>query len=172
MKRLANPQALAAASRRRDSEDNDTWLTPRWILAELGVFDLDPCASAMNPEWVCPNFYTEYSDGLRREWQGRVFMNPPYSDTEAWIEKHARHGNGISLVPASVESGAWRQFIWKKAKALFLFYGRTRFCRVDGSSTTGRPRRSVALIAWSEFDATVLRGAPFAGVHIEKWEQV
>lgn len=51
----ANPQAMAAVSKRSFIEphpelsviqDADTWLTPRWILDQLGKFDLDPCAAA------------------------------------------------------------------------------------------------------------------------------
>ena len=103
MKRLANPQAMADVSA-RDREEPDTWLTPRYILEYLGDFDLDPCASHHNPTWVCDRFFTEAQNGLNREWIGRVFMNPPFSDIRPWIERHAKHESGISLIPASVES--------------------------------------------------------------------
>ena len=47
-----NPQAMAAVSSRIEfggdarlstAVDVDTWLTPRFILGQLGYFDTDPC---------------------------------------------------------------------------------------------------------------------------------
>jgi phage N-6-adenine-methyltransferase len=151
--------------------DGDTWLTPRYILDHLGKFDLDPCAASGNPEWCAQNFYTKTVDGLSIDWYGRVFMNPPFSNTAPWIRRHAEHGNGISLVPASVESRVWREIVWKQAHAILLLHGRTRFANPDGSATTGRPLRSIALIAWSSFDARILEDSPFAGVLLKSWNQ-
>lgn len=159
-----------AAITARTREEPDTWLTPQWILSQLGNFDLDPCAATQNPTWTgTMNHFTEEEDGLAQAWDGRVFMNPPFSKTTNWIRKHADHGNGISLVPATVESIVWREVVWKKAKAIFLLHGRTRFCRPDGSTTTGRPLRSVCLIAWSYPDAVVLQKSTYAGVLLTEW---
>ena len=177
----ANPQAMAHVSKVRNfsgvpelasnEADPDTWLTPRFILEHLGRFDLDPCAAVSNPQWCAPFFRTKIEDGLNYEWCGRVFMNPPFSNTTPWIIKHALHGNGISLVPASVESRVWREIVWKRAQAILLMHGRTRFCNPDGSATTGRPLRSIALIAWSPEDHRILKVAPFAGVLLTNWKQ-
>lgn len=175
-----NPQSAAAAAKRiadpgdlaHIKSDGDTWLTPLWILERLGRFDLDPCAAEAAPTRVAPTFFTKSEDGLRQEWHGRVFMNPPFSNTVPWLEMHCRHGIGISLVPASVESQAWRSFVWKKASGIFLMHGRTRFCNPDGSYTTGRPLRSVALIAWSDWDLDILARADFAGVLLTQWRQL
>ena len=176
----ANPQAMAAASKRSNSpgelahidSDGDTWLTPPWILEKLGVFDLDPCATEYCPDRIAPWYFTKADNGLAQEWQGRVFMNPPFSNTAPWLEKHARHGSGVSLVPASVESQVWRRCVWPTAKAICLLHGRTRFCNPDGSSTIGRPLRSVALIAWSDLDLDILARADFAGVLLTQWRQL
>ena len=176
----ANPQAMAAVSRRTEYQgdprlseavDGDTWLTPRYILSQLGDFALDPCAAAQNPTWVCARHYTKDEDGLRRGWKGRVFMNPPFSNTTPWLVRHAEHANGISLVPASFESKVWREIVWKRAVAILLLHGRTRFCNPDGSSTTGRPLRAVSLIAWTLDDAAVLEISSLAGVLLKAWDQ-
>ncbi len=176
----ANPQAMAAVSKRRENgghsaltheSDGDTWLTPRYILGELGGFDLDPCATELNPHWVCERSFTRDDDGLHARWVGRVFMNPPFSNTVPWLRRHARYGDGISLVPASIESVIWRDAVWPRAKAILLLHGRTRFCNPDGSTTTGRPLRSVALIAWGDEDQNILRGSALAGVLLEDWRQ-
>jgi phage N-6-adenine-methyltransferase len=178
----ANPQALATISAKREftgdhrlaSEipgDGDTWLTPRWILTQLGEFDLDPCACEQIPDWVCSRFLTSKQNGLETPWEGRVFMNPPFSNTVPWLIRHSEHANGISLVPASVESPLWRSNVWPKAKSVLLLHGRTRFCNPDGSKSVGRPLRSVALIAWSDVDAAVLQRCPIAGVLLRFWHQ-
>lgn len=175
----ANPQAMAAVPKRdkRPGElahqdvDADTWLTPMWLVDRLGVFDLDPCAAECNPNRIANSHFTKQHNGLAQEWTGRVFMNPPFSNTAPWLERHAAHGDGISLVPASVESKVWRRCVWPKAKAILLLHGRTRFCNPDGSVTTGRPLRSIALIAWSDYDARILEGAGFAGVLLNSWRQ-
>lgn len=177
---IRNPQAMAAVSKRKEYEghpdlgtpaDPDTWLTPRYVLEQLGAFDLDPCAAEENPAWVAPRCYTKRDDGLTAEWSGRVFMNPPFSNTIPWIRKHAEHGRGISLVPTSIESRIWRELVWSKAPAVLMLHGRVRFCNPDGSNTGGRPLRPVALIAWSQDDAAVLAGSQLAGVLLTKWEQ-
>ena len=174
-----NPQAMAAVAKRVLVEktelselcDGDTWLTPRYILSQLGSFDLDPCAASQNRHWICERGWVQEEDGLSRSWNGRVFMNPPFSNTAPWLVRHADHGEGVSLVPASVESRIWREKVWKHAAAVLLLHGRTRFCNPDGSATNGRPLRSIALIAWSEADAHILKISTLAGVFLADWSQ-
>lgn len=175
-----NPQAMAIVSARTrfnghpelgSDVDVDTWLTPRYILSELGHFDMDPCAAESQPHWVANASYTRIEDGMNSPWSGRVFMNPPFSNTVPWLARHAEYGIGISLVPASVESRIWREIVWKKAAAVMLLHGRTRFCNPDGSSTTGRPLRSISLIAWTKEDANVLESCQLAGVILTAWTQ-
>jgi hypothetical protein len=177
-----NPQAMASCSSARGytgderlqsaiAADGDTWLTPKWLLGQLGEFDLDPCACQQIPDWVCNRNFTETDNGLIQPWTGRVFMNPPFSKTAVWLPVHADHGQGISLVPASVESRVWRAHVWPKAKGVLLLHGRTRFCNPDGSNTVGRPLRSIALIGWSAEDAAILRNSEIAGVWLSEWSQ-
>jgi hypothetical protein len=175
-----NPQALGAVSKRKSYDgdprlgqavDGDTWLTPRWILSQLGSFDLDPCAAAAAPDWVARHSYVLPLDGLEMTWFGRVFMNPPFSNTVPWLERHAEHGRGISLVSASTESTVWRELVWKKAQGILLLAGRTRFSNPDGSITTGRPLRPVCLIAWSPADREILEASTLAGVFLTSWSQ-
>ncbi len=143
--------------------DNDTWLTPRWILEQLGEFDLDPCAAQCYPEWtgashvLTPN-HNNGRGGLSHAWEGRVFLNPPFSDIAPWVEKMAAHGDGIALLPAGHETEAWARFVWGKASAILLLRGRVRFTGPDGATTRGRPRCPVALVSYDPQKSTTARG--------------
>jgi len=45
---------------------SDTWLTPPHVLAALGPFDLDPCASPSPQPW--PTAATIWGSGASRHW--------------------------------------------------------------------------------------------------------
>lgn len=78
--------------------DRDTWCTPPWLTEPLGRFDLDPCSNERSSVRAVQSFNFERAgeDGLELAsavWaSARVFINPPYSDVEPWIEayKHTR----------------------------------------------------------------------------------
>ena len=58
---------------------SDEWYTPKEILDALGKFDLDPCAP-IRPLWPTAEvMYDQNIDGLSQIWEGRVWLNPPYS---------------------------------------------------------------------------------------------
>jgi hypothetical protein len=44
--------------------------------------------------------YNKNDDGLKQEWKGRVWLNPPYSRPliECFVKRMAEHGNGIALL--------------------------------------------------------------------------
>ena len=58
---------------------SDEWYTPKEVLKALGRFDLDPCAP-IRPLWPTAEvMYDRNMDGLSLKWEGRVWLNPPYS---------------------------------------------------------------------------------------------
>ena len=74
---------------------SDEWYTPKEILDALGKFDLDPCAP-IRPLWPTAEvMYDQNIDGLSQIWEGRVWLNPPYSRPliELFVRKLAEHGN-------------------------------------------------------------------------------
>jgi hypothetical protein len=73
---------------------NNEWYTPAEYIERarrvMGVFDLDPASNTIAQERVqASKFFTKEDDGLVREWHGRVWLNPPYSQPEIghFIEK-------------------------------------------------------------------------------------
>lgn len=90
----------------------DEWLTPPNIIRSLGVFDLDPCSPINRPWDTAINHLTILDDGLSKEWEGRVWLNPPYgNETRKWLKKLAEHGNGIALIFARTETKTFFPFV-------------------------------------------------------------
>lgn len=110
----------------------DVWITPRPIIQELGPFDLDPCAAVERP-WDCAKRnLTIHDDGLQVRWRGFVWMNPPYSDVATWMDRMAKHRNGIALVFARTETRWFHDSVWGKADCLLFRRGRINFLEPDG----------------------------------------
>lgn len=150
-------------------KDADTWLTPEWLYRPLGEFELDPCAAEQFPERIAPNGFTVREDGLSRMWEGRVFLNPPFSQLGTWLHRMVDHGNGIALVPACTETELWHTYVWSCASAVLLLRGRTRFVLPDGITSGGRPRFSIALVAYGHYNRAALSKAGIPGVFLPGW---
>ena len=57
----------------------DIWATPQDFFDKLNAvfkFDLDVCALPENAK--CERFFSPADDGLKQEWTGTCWMNPPY----------------------------------------------------------------------------------------------
>lgn len=71
------------------SSKTDQWETPRDFFASLDAvyhFQTDVCADHTNAK--CAHYYTVAEDGLKQEWTGVCWMNPPYGrDIARWIQK-------------------------------------------------------------------------------------
>jgi len=69
------------------SSESNEWYTPaRYIEAVrdvLGEIDLDPASNAKaNSVIQAREFFTQQTNGLNRDWFGRIFVNPPYGRTQ------------------------------------------------------------------------------------------
>ena len=66
---------------------------PQYIEAArtcLGAIDLDPASAPVAQKTIrAARFFTRDDDGLRHEWRGRIWLNPPYSqpDIARFIDK-------------------------------------------------------------------------------------
>ena len=109
----------------------DEQFTPDWVFEGLGVqFDLDVCAPIQHIDHVpAVNRLTVLDDGLTQTWVGRIWMNPPYSNSSLWVDKFIAHGNGIALT--QISKSKWFQKLWDAADALMLLPYNMKFVLSD-----------------------------------------
>ena len=71
-------------------ESEQAWETPpafmEWLDGEFGfVPDMDAAASHENTK--AEHYYTREENGLFHPWVGAVWVNPPYSSLDHWVDK-------------------------------------------------------------------------------------
>lgn len=95
-------------------ETSDDYYTSPALFENLGLkFDLDVAAPPGGVPWIpAKRFYTMQDDGLSQTWEGRVWMNPPFSEVTPWIERFIAHGNGVGLVP--IVKSKWLATAWRE----------------------------------------------------------
>lgn len=139
------------------------WLTPPEIIKALGDFDLDPCSPVNRPWSTAKNHYTILDDGLSKDWEGRVWCNPPYGrEASQWLERCSEHGNCIALTFARTETKMFLKCVWNKATAVLFIKGRLKFFHVTGEQGGSAGSPSV-LIAYGEDNAIRLKDSAIKG---------
>jgi phage N-6-adenine-methyltransferase len=125
------------------SSDSPEWYTPPEVLAlvekTLGFIDLDPCCNSIGqPNVNAAKYFKQADNGLSADWNGRVYMNPPYGrGIEVWVEKLVAaymSGNvseAIALVPARVDTDWFRKF---RDYAICFVDGRLKFSGHENSA--------------------------------------
>jgi hypothetical protein len=143
---------------------SDDWLTPKYIFDALGVeFDLDVAA----PEEVSnvPCRFWRSTTGLTRQWEGFVWMNPPFGGRNGilpWLTKFVSHGNGIALTPDRT-SAPWFQKTARRIDRILFISPKVKFERPDGS--IGRqPGCGTALMSIGARGNAALVNAKLAGL--------
>jgi hypothetical protein len=125
---------IAPPCHTRRADTTDSWITPKWLIEEIGPFDLDPCACDPQP-WPCAaRQFTQRDNGLILPWEGFVYCNPPYGQAAGnWLHRMATHNSGIALVFARTETRMFFRSVWPFASALLFLQGRLTFHYPDGS---------------------------------------
>lgn len=83
------------------------------------TFDLDVAAPPGGVPWIPANrHFSQADDGLSQPWNGRVWMNPPFTNIAPWVSRFIAHANGIALLPFS--KSKWTADIWYEADAVVL----------------------------------------------------
>lgn len=97
---------------------SDDYYTPAWLFERMGLtFDLDVCAPPGGVPWIpAARYFTMEDDGLAQEWNGCVWMNPPFGTAARWLERFMDHRHGVCLVPFS--KSKWFERLWTEADGL------------------------------------------------------
>ena len=99
------------------STSSDEWETPKDLFEKLNKqydFTLDLAASDLNHK--CKKYFTKETDGLKQDWTGVCWCNPPYSNISAWVKKahnEAQKGSLIvMLIPARTDTRWFHEWIY------------------------------------------------------------
>lgn len=115
------------------SSKTDLWETPQDFFDEFDAefhFTLDACALPENAK--CERYFTPEQDGLKHEWTGTVWCNPPHGrEIGSWVRRaylSAATGNAtvVMLLPARTDTRWFHEYIYNKAEVRFL-KGRLKF---------------------------------------------
>jgi len=124
--------------------ERDDWRTPPTLMADIYdrfKLDFDPCPYPRPKGW----------DGLKGDWHGRAFVNPPYGkETGAWIQKAlgeliaGRIEIAVFLIHARTDTRWFQDLVLEQAEELYFIRGRVAFVGPDGR---GEPSPFPSLIA-------------------------
>jgi hypothetical protein len=125
------------------TSETPEWYTPKKIVDRVieffGEIDLDPCSNAHGDEANIPAkmHFTREDDGLRQEWKGKIYMNPPYGREVAdWISKLHREvaNNNVEeaiVLVASRTDTQWFNSLVREGYLWCAVEGRLSFTGLD-----------------------------------------
>ena len=147
-----------------EGKTSDECYTPKSLFDQLDIeFDLDPASCPKELSAVpARRIYTVEDDGLSQPWEGRVWLNPPFSKPSPWVDRFIDHGHGIALLP--VAAGVrWCRYLWANADAVALVPD-IYFNRADGT----RYHIPYAVLLWAMGDdcvEAISRVGPVRSIH-------
>jgi phage N-6-adenine-methyltransferase len=127
--------------------DEQSYTPPEYVESArqvMGGIDLDPASNPTAQKTVAAQkYYTADDDGLTKEWEGCVFLNPPYTVRviDGFIEKLITdYGAGkvrdaVLLTNNSTDT-SWFHRAAEKSSAVCFTKGRINFQKPDGSTSS------------------------------------
>jgi phage N-6-adenine-methyltransferase len=120
------------------SSKTDLHSTPQDFFDKLNKefnFELDVCALPDNKK--CDRFFTPEQDGLKQEWTGVCWMNPPYGRAiGSWMKKAyesmLRGATVVCLVPSRTDTKWWHDYAMKGE--IRFIKGRLKFGEAKNSA--------------------------------------
>lgn len=123
--KLRTGDKAAAMIKLRVGSKNDCVSTPKDFFEDLQrvlkiKFKFDPCPAGAK------------FDGLKVNWKGPSFINPPYANIAAFVakaikERDERDITSAFLIPIRAESKYWREMVWPHADQVLILQGRIVF---------------------------------------------
>lgn len=153
------------------------WYTPTDILdlarEFMGGFDLDPASSLQAQQVVkAARYFTKETDGLAKEWAGRVWLNPPYSQPliAQFVEKLVSEVRGGAVTEAillthNYTDTRWFQGAASEASAICFPAGRIRF--VDSNGALASPTQGQALTYFGKREGEFVAAFHHLGLVVE-----
>lgn len=146
----------------------NTWFTPKNIIPRI-EFDLDPCTMSFRPfDIASKNFeYDKGVCGLRNDWFGNVWLNPPYGkEINPFIDKFIKHKNGICLVFCRMGTDFMQRVLKEKAVIFFL---RKRIRFIDRNlKTSSNAGTDSCFIIYGDKNIQAVKNSTLEGVFINE----
>lgn len=140
-----------------NNSGNNEWYTPPNFIAAaretMGSIDTDPASSEVANKTVqAQQYFDAQADGLKQQWRGNVWMNPPYAQpliadfAQALSDKYlsGEVEQACVLVNNGTETG-WFQTLIGVASAVCLVKTRVKFLDPSGAPS-GAPLQGQAVI--------------------------
>ena len=132
------------------SSKTDLWSTPQDLFDKYNAiyhFETDVCALHENAK--CKRFFTPEMDGLKQEWTGVCWCNPPYGrQIGMWVEKAVKSfATVVMLLPARTDTRWFHDWCLPYGKIEFL-RGRLKF----GGCENSAPFPSMVVVFQADFE--------------------
>jgi ParB family chromosome partitioning protein len=147
-RRVCEAERGATEHRGASGTGETEWHTPPEYLAAardvLGEFDLDPASTALAQRTVrATQYFTKETDGLKQDWHGRVWLNPPYAQpfiadfvTKLVTEVQAGRVTAAIMLTHNYTDTAWFHEAASACSAICFTRGRVRFVSPSGELAT------------------------------------
>jgi phage N-6-adenine-methyltransferase len=140
-------------ARQNNTKEKDVWQTPPEIINMVEPIHVDPCAAPDTSHGIIN--YTKEDDGLSKEWSGRVFVNPPFSQKEKWFKKVINQRDNTSVIfvvtPDSTDTKSWwHNYIAEYADYIWFSRGRISYIDPDTGEQMGSPTFGTAISIFGE----------------------
>lgn len=153
-------EMAAAVNHRGEGTGENEWHTPsQYIEAArevLGNIDLDPASSKFAQKTVkAKSFFTITDNGLTKQWQGKIWLNPPYSQPliGQFIEKLIKEISTGSVSQAILLTHNYTDTAWfhlGESKAALICFTRGRIKFVDKDGEEGAPTQGQAFFYYGK----------------------
>jgi DNA N-6-adenine-methyltransferase (Dam) len=137
---------------------NDSWITPPYIISVIGLSELDPFGYKHPDKGVlvktAQNYFFEEDDGLSKDWNYKsVFVNFPYSKAKECMDKvteqYKKYNNNIIVLCFNRSETRWYQNNVRFSTGINMIKRRIKFYDFEGNLRSNGNAPS-CLIAFGE----------------------